>query len=288
MTALAEATAVHRAFGPVTAVEGVSLTVGPGEVVGLLGANGAGKTTLIRLLLGLLPPSAGAVLLFGQPPSGRARRRLGYVPQGLGLYQDLTPAENLAFARSVYGYSNGAGESVIRGTNQVVGQLPLGRQRQIAFAEALDHGPELLILDEPTSGVSPLGSARLWETIRDATEGGAGALVSTHNLEDAGQCDRLVIMAAGRVVAQGTVDSIVGQARAIAVHGDDWAAAFDALQQAGIPAALVGTTLRVPLAQAAGVRAALGELTARIEDVPATLEERFLELVHAGSGQVTG
>jgi ABC-type multidrug transport system ATPase subunit len=288
VTALAEADGVRRVFGSVTAVDGVSLAVGRGEVVGLLGANGAGKTTLIRLLLGLLPPSAGSVRLFGRPPSGPARRRLGYVPQGLGLYQDLTPAENLAFARLVYGYSNGTGDAVVRDAGQVVGQLPLGRQRQVAFAEALDHGPELLILDEPTSGVSPLGSARLWETIRDATEGGAGALVSTHNLEDAGQCDRLVIMAAGRVVAQGTADSIVGQARAVAVHSDDWAAAFDRLQRAGIPAALVGTALRVPVAQAAGARAALGELAAAIEDVPATLEERFLQLVQAGSGEVTG
>jgi ABC-2 type transport system ATP-binding protein len=286
VTALAEASAVRRVFGPVTAVDGVSLDVARGEVVGLLGANGAGKTTVIRLLLGLLPPSAGSVLLFGQPPSVQGRRRLGYVPQGLGLYQDLTPAENLAFARSVYGYSNGTGDSVARDTDQVVGQLPLGRQRQVAFATALDHGPELLILDEPTSGVSPLGSARLWETIRDATE--AGALVSTHNLDDAGQCDRLVIMAAGRVVAQGTADSIVGQAHAVAVHSDDWATAFDALQRAGMPATLVGATLRVPAAQPAGVRAALGGLAAAIEDVPATLEERFLQLVQAGSGQATG
>ena len=99
---LAECAGASRVFGRFTAVDGVDLAVGPGEVVGLLGANGAGKTTLIRMLLGLLPVSAGSVRLFGQPPSRASRRRVGYLPQGLGLYDDLTIAENLAFSRAVF------------------------------------------------------------------------------------------------------------------------------------------------------------------------------------------
>ncbi len=101
---LAECLAVSRRFGGFTAVDGVDLRLGRGEVVGLLGANGAGKTTLIRMLLGLLAPTAGQVRLFGGPPSRRSRRRVGYVPQTLGLYDDLTPAENLAFSASVFGH----------------------------------------------------------------------------------------------------------------------------------------------------------------------------------------
>ena len=105
--ALAQCVGVSRRFGNFTAVDGVNLQLGRGEVVGLLGANGAGKTTLIRMLLGLLATSEGQVLLFGEPPSRRTRQRIGYVPQTLGLYDDLTPAENLAFSEAVFGASRG-------------------------------------------------------------------------------------------------------------------------------------------------------------------------------------
>src|ERR1039458_470255 len=136
--ALAECVAVSRRFGDFTAVDQVNLSLHPGEVVGLLGANGAGKTTLIRMLLGLLPASAGQVLLFGGPPSRQARRRLGYVPQGLGLYDDLTSAENLAFSAAVFGRGRQAPqqEPLRRYGRVLVGDLPLGVQRQVAFAEA--------------------------------------------------------------------------------------------------------------------------------------------------------
>ncbi|HMK99240.1 MAG TPA: ABC transporter ATP-binding protein [Acidimicrobiales bacterium] len=284
MTVLARACAVSRSFGSFLAVDRVDLEVEQGEVVGLLGANGAGKTTVIRLLLGLLAPNLGEVALFGEPPSARTRRRLGYVPQGLGLYDDLTPAENLHFARSVFGTNIGGQDVVVADSRLTVGELPLGRQRQAAFTEALDHDPDLLVLDEPTSGVSPLAAARLWETIRDATDAGAGALVTTHNLEEAEQCDRLVVMAGGRVVAAGTVDHIVGRARSVVVDADEWTAAFAALQRAGIRAALVGTTLRIPSSTATVVRGALGGIGARLQEVPATLEERFLELVAPSAG----
>ena len=165
----------------------MDLTLGPGEVVGLLGANGAGKTTLIRMLLGLLPATAGQVRLFGGPPSRPARRRVGYVPQTLGLYDDLTPAENLAFSAAVFG--RGARATLPAGcaaTGVLVGDLPLGVQRRVAFTEALGHRPDLLILDEPTSGVDPLARARLWETIADAAQAGAGVLVTTHYMDEAG------------------------------------------------------------------------------------------------------
>ena len=277
---LAECRAVSRRFGAFTAVDGVDLRLGRGEVVGLLGANGAGKTTLIRILLGLLPATSGEVRLFGGPPSRQGRRRVGYVPQTLGLYDDLTPAENLAFSAAVFGRgARAALPGSLRGYGGVlVRDLPLGVQRRVAFTEALAHRPDLLILDEPTSGVDPLARARLWETITDAAGDGAGVLVTTHYMDEAGECSRLVIMAAGRVVAAGTAAQITGDARVSVVETGRWAEAFAALESAGLAVALAGRALRVPGAAPAAVREALGPLPAQVSEAPATLEERFFEL----------
>jgi ABC-2 type transport system ATP-binding protein len=283
---LAECQAVSRRFGGFTAVEGVNFRVGRGEVVGLLGANGAGKTTLIRILLGLLPATSGEVRLFGGPPSRQARRRVGYVPQTLGLYDDLTPAENLAFSAAVFGRgARAALPGSLRGYGGVlVRDLPLGVQRRVAFTGALAHRPDLLILDEPTSGVDPLARARLWETITDAAGDGTGVLVTTHYMDEAGECGRLVIMAAGRVVAAGTAAQITGDARVSVVETGRWAEAFAALEGAGLAVALAGRALRVPGASRAAVREALGPVPARVSEAPATLEERFFELTAAARG----
>ena len=286
--ALAQCRQVTRRFGPFTAVDRVDLRLDRGEVVGLLGANGAGKTTVIRMLLGLLATSGGEVELFGEPPSRRTRQRIGYVPQTLGLYDDLTPAENLEFSAAAFGIRGDGAVALpesLRGYSRtVVGSLPLGAQRGAAFAQALAHQPDLLILDEPTSGVDPLARARLWETVAEAAVAGTGVLVTTHYMEEAGECDRLLVMAEGRVVAEGTASQIIGGARVSVVETRSWAAAFDALEAAGLPAALVGRTLRVPGADPARVRQALAELPAQVTDGPATLDERFFELTLAAAG----
>jgi ABC-type multidrug transport system ATPase subunit len=284
MSALASCSKVTKRFGPFTAVREVDLEVWPGEIVGLLGANGAGKTTLIRMLLGLLSTSSGEVALFGEPPSRLTRSRIGYVPQGLGLYDDLSPAENLEFAAAIFGASGIAlPESVRPYARELVGSLPLGVQRRVAFAQALSHHPDLLMLDEPTSGVGPLGRARLWETIGDAAEAGVGVLVTTHYMEEAQECGRLVIMADGSVVAAGTAAEIVDNRQVILVEAESWSAAFSALEQAGLQVALAGRGLRVPGANPAQVRRALGDLPAVVRQVPATLEERFFELTQQAS-----
>jgi ABC-2 type transport system ATP-binding protein len=278
---LARTEDVSRRFGSFVAVDGVSVEVAPGEVVGLLGANGAGKTTLIRMLLGLLPATAGAVRLFGEPPSRRTRRRLGYVPQGLGLYDDLTVDENLRFVAWAFGVGPPALSGYLaRGRGTLVRDLSLGVRRRVAFAAALGHGPDLLVLDEPTSGVDPLGRATLWDTIRDSAERGAGALVTTHYMDEAEHCDRLVVMAGGRVAAAGTLHEIIGGARAVQVRARDWTRAHAALDAAGLPVALVGTALRLPGVEASEVRQALDRsgVEAAVDEGPATLEETFVAL----------
>lgn len=314
---LAECASVTRMFGPVAAVDHVDLRVSPGEVVGLLGANGAGKTTLIRMLLGLLRVSSGQVRLFGQLPSRLTRRRIGYVPQGLGLYDDLTVAQNLEFARAVFGApvpgaavpgAAVAGAAASRTqmpggalaelpaslqpyAQTTVGGLPLGVSRRVAFTTALAHHPDLLILDEPTSGVDPLARARLWETIQDAAEAAAGVIVTTHYMEEAEECTRLVVMAAGRVVAEGTSAGIVGERRTVVVDSADWAAALRLIEAAGLRAVLAGTSLRVPGAAPAAVERALagipgdggGSVAVHVHQEAATLEERFFELAAAPS-----
>lgn len=288
---LAECAGVTRRFGRFVAVDDVDLRVSRGEVIGLLGANGAGKTTLIRMLLGLLPVSAGEVRLFGEPPSRGTRRRIGYVPQTLGLYDDLTAAENLAFSAAVFGGGTRGGLPAALGPYRatLVGALPLGLQRRVAFAEALAHRPDLLVLDEPTSGVDPLARARLWETIGDAAAAGAGVLVTTHYMDEAGECSRLVVMAGGRVVAQGTAAEIAGHHQVTVVEADAWARAFGALEAASLPVALAGRSLRVPGAAPDDVRRALGGIEARVSQAPSTLEERFFQLTSTiGATEVPG
>ncbi len=280
MDALAEARQVSRRFGAVTAVSAVDLRIGRGEVVGLLGANGAGKTTLIRLLLGLLPPSDGGVRLFGSAPSITTRRRVGYVPQTLGLYAGLTVAENWAFTAAAFRNHGTALPADIRGYgDEIVGRLPLGTQRQVAFAVALSHRPELLILDEPTSGVGPLGSARLWEGIRQAADGAAGALVTTHNMEEAEQCDRLVVMADGKVVTTGTASEITAGRTVAEVRCADLNHAFALLDDNGFSVQASGTTLRA-VGPPAAIAALLtgGGVDATVGAVPANLEEAFVAI----------
>src|SRR6516164_6278173 len=277
---------VTRRFGRLTAVDDVSMQVQPGEVVGLLGANGAGKTTLIRMLLGLIAVTSGRVELLGGPPDRERRRRLGYVPQGLGLYGDLTAAENLLFSARAYDSAVPALPPALAGRADVlVRELPLGAQRQVAFLAALAHSPEVLVLDEPTSGVDALARAALWDTIRGQAEHGAGVLVTTHYMQEAQQCDRLLLMSNGQLVAQGSEADIIGATTAVAVRTGDWAQAFAALNAAGAPVMLAGRAIRVANADPGELEDVLkaAGIQATLQPVPATIEERMLVLARETS-----
>jgi ABC-2 type transport system ATP-binding protein len=281
MSSLVEMTGVSRRFGEILAVDRVDLTIGRGTVIGLIGANGAGKTTVMRMLLGLLRPSGGSVLLFGTPPSRATRSRIGYVPQNIGLYRDLTVAENMDFIVMAFGLRPPTLEDdLVEVRDTLVSDVSLGVQRRVAFSAALAHSPELLVLDEPTSGISALARARLWERIRAAAEAGAGVLVSTHSMDEADQCDDVVVMSKGAVVARGSVRDIVGSSRSVEVDASEWERAFATLEAAGLEPALVGTHLRLREESRQRAESALAAegVTATVTAVAATFEEIFVAL----------
>lgn len=279
-----EGRGLSRRFGDFVAVRSVDIEVERGEVVGLIGANGAGKTTLIRLLLGLVTPTEGDVRVFGEPPSLAARRRVGYVPQGLGLYDDLTVQENLDFAAAAFGHEPFELDGELQPSRtRLVRELSLGLQRRVAFAVALGHEPDLLVLDEPTSGVGAVGRTRLWDDIRRAAEEGAGVLVTTHYMSEAEQCDRLLVMVRGQVVSRGSASDIIGGALVVEVRSQSWDRVIEVLDDADLPIALVGSAVRVPDADPKDVAALLeaAGVDAHVELVPASFEEQFVSLAHA-------
>lgn len=285
--ALLASDAVSCRFGQVMAVSEVTMAVEAGEVVGLLGANGAGKTTLIRMLLGVLPVTSGRVRLLGGPPDRAHRRQLGYVPQGMGLYADLTVAENVAFVAELYRVPVPDLPTDLQPmAASLVGEVPLGTQRRLAFVCALLHSPRVLVLDEPTSGVDPLARADLWDTIREQARQGVGALVTTHYMQEAQQCDRLLLMSDGRLVGQGSERDVIGDTTAIEVTTDDWAAAFAALAAGGEAVSLAGRAVRVADGDPRRIDAELRQagVVAQVRSVPATLEERMTVLARSATG----
>ena len=273
---LVETDRVTKTFGDVTAVDRISMVVHPGEIVGLLGANGAGKTTLIRMILGLISASSGTILTLGQPAGRTDRSSIGYVPQGLGLYPELTVQENLDFVAAAFGVTSPPLESALAVlADRQVGSVPLGLRRRTAFAVARCHEPELLILDEPTSGVGPLGRAELWDMIHNAAESGAGVLVSTHYMDEAEECDRVLVMSNGQEVAAGEVSTIIGALQSVSVGGVD-EAAIDRLRSAGMTVLADGPRWRVVNGDLETISSIIG--TADVQYVPATFEEAFVKL----------
>ena len=199
----------------VVALDRVSLSIPPG-MFGLLGPNGAGKSTTFRMLCGLLPPSAGTLRVAGldlRHAASAARARIGYMSQKFSLYGNLSVGENLRFFSSAYNLSGrrqaertawALAEFELGPMADMASQdLSLGHKQRLAMACALMHDPDILFLDEPTSGVDPLARREFWSRINALAEGGVTILVTTHFMEEAEYCDRLAIMAEGEVLALG-------------------------------------------------------------------------------------
>lgn len=212
---------LQRRFGTFYAVRNLSFSVHRGEVFGLLGANGAGKSTTFRMLCGLLPATGGTLRVAGRnlrTARAGARGRIGYMAQKFSLYAGLTVRQNLKFFSSAYGLAGKQQRERINWAleafdlqplrNNISGELPLGFKQRLAMAAALMHNPEILFLDEPTSGVDPLARREFWHRINGLAEAGVTVLVTTHFMEEAEYCDRLVIMARGRVLAAGDPEGL--------------------------------------------------------------------------------
>ncbi|WP_414040376.1 ATP-binding cassette domain-containing protein [Acidithiobacillus sp. M4-SHS-6] len=292
-------------FGTFVAVDRVNLEVRRGEIFGLLGPNGAGKTTLIRMLCGLLPPSRG-VGRVGGFDIGRdrltLRAHIGYMSQRFSLYGDLSVEGNLRLFGGLYGLGGSAlrerteafvGFLGLRSyLRQPVGRLPLGLRQRLALACALLHGPEILFLDEATSGVDPIMRRQFWSLVAGLAEQGITVLVSTHYMDEAQHCHRLGLMQEGRLIAVGTPEELAGLAKArrgpvLSVTVEDFARAFALLRSRYPQAGLHGRRIRWQSLDPAGDGATVGKLLAEagldgsvaVEDP--SMEETFASFLEA-------
>ncbi|WNN49689.1 ATP-binding cassette domain-containing protein [Siccibacter colletis] len=220
-----EARQLTKKFGDFAATDRVDFTVQRGEIFGLLGPNGAGKSTTFKMMCGLLTPTAGKALVLDldlKTSSGKARQHLGYMAQKFSLYGNLTVAQNLRFFSGVYGLRGRAQNDKIARMSKAFGldtiadqptdALPLGFKQRLALVCALMHEPDILFLDEPTSGVDPLTRREFWLHINSMVEKGVTVMVTTHFMDEAEYCDRIGLVYHGKLIASGTPDDLKAQA----------------------------------------------------------------------------
>jgi ABC-2 type transport system ATP-binding protein len=288
---------LSKTFGSVRAVDNLDLDVRPGEVYGFLGPNGSGKSTTIRMLCGLLLPSAGEINVLGlQIPaqSEQLKRRIGYMTQRFSLYTDLTVRENLGFLAAIHGLKGKAGRQRIAEVTerywltelerQLAGTLSGGQKQRLALAGTVLHKPDLLFLDEPTSAVDPQFRREFWDSLFELADQGTTLLISTHYMDEAERCTRLAILDRGRIAVDGSPEELINR-----LPGQTWL--VRTLEQRrvqqlldGLPGVLsvaqIGKSLRVLTdthdeAQAriegklnqAGITAELQNVTPNLEDV---------------------
>jgi ABC-2 type transport system ATP-binding protein len=303
-----EARELVRDFGTFRAVDRVSFSVRPGEIFGLLGANGAGKTTVIKMLNGILPPTDGQGWVAGadmRRAGGLIKERIGYMSQAFSLYLDLTVEENVRLFAGIYGLDRRTtGDRLewilsmggLKGhESSLTGRLPMGFRQRLALGCALVHRPRVLFLDEPTSGVDPIGRRHFWDILaRLAREEGVAILITTHYMSEAEHCDHLALMYAGRIVADGSPADMKLQVedeagKLISVIADRPNQAVLALRRAGYAGvALHGTRVhlfcRDPVRDEERVREALESGGVQVESItarPLSLEDVFVYQVMA-------
>jgi ABC-2 type transport system ATP-binding protein len=297
-----------KRFGAFVAVDRVSLQVEQGEIFGFLGANGAGKSTTIRMLCGLLAPTSGTAIVQGidvaRDPEG-VKSRIGYMSQRFSLYEDLTVRQNLRFFGGVYGLRGGTYREREAWAIEMAGlsgkedrltrALPGGWRQRLALACAVMHRPQVVFLDEPTSGVDPLSRRRFWRLIDDMSRDGVTIFVTTHYLDEAEYCHRLALIHAGTLAALGTVDELKRVFAGRAVLEVSAPRANEALESLAaepwvLETSVFGTRVHVVVADADDGARRVRELLQRSGNVPAaverilpSLEDVFIHHVEAAS-----
>ncbi len=295
-----------RSFGEETAVDGLTLDVTPGELFGLVGPDGAGKTTTLRMLAGVLPPSAGQGIVCGvdvaRDPEG-AKPHIAYMPQQFGLYQELTVRENIHFyadlyrvqradraerLERLYAFSNlGSFEARLAGT------LSGGMKQKLSLCCALIHQPEVLLLDEPTFGVDPISRRDLWLILHEMVEDGVTVLVSTSYLDEAERCDRVALLNGGKILALDTPQKLLtflpGEVASVQIPNPRPARDHIRKIPGVISTALFGNSVHALLSDSIEAKGRLAEALEEagfkptsIKVVEPSLEDVFLHLVRGG------
>jgi ABC-type multidrug transport system ATPase subunit len=291
---------LHKSFGARKVVDGLSLRVPEGEICGFLGGNGSGKTTTIRLLCGLLTPDAGGGTCLGLDVIREAlliRRQIGYMTQRFSFYTDLTVAENLSFVARLYEIPER--ERAVRETlarmgladraDQLAGELSGGWKQRMALAACILHAPRLLLLDEPTAGVDAMARRDFWDMIIEMAADGMTVLVSTHYMDEAERCHRVVYLSGGRLVVQGRAEDVVREAKLVVFEATGAGMDLLARRLRGEPGAesvtvFGGSVRAVGTDQPALERAiatAGGGASITWRQVPARLDDVFIHLLRA-------
>lgn len=301
-----ESRGLTRRFGAFTAVDRIDLRVPRAQIYGFLGPNGSGKSTTIRMLCGLLTPSAGEARVLGHRVPGDVealKQQIGYMTQRFSLYEDLDVQENLDFMADIYCLPRATRRAriaaqleryhLVEQRRQRAGTMSGGQKQRLALAAATLHAPPLLFLDEPTSAVDPQSRRDFWETLFALVAEGTTILVSTHYMDEAERCHRLAILQRGRIVADGTPSELYAgmEARVVEVETDEPGRARAALDGLGhiLSVTQLGVRLRVLVAMAAAdapdlVRATLAAagIASGVQMVHPSLEDVFVLATGAG------
>ena len=296
-----------KSFSGKTVVDNVDLTVNRGEIVGFLGPNGSGKTTTIRMICGLLKPNAGSGTCLGydvRTESEKIKLEVGYMTQRFSFYEDLTIRENLDFVARLYDLrprEKFVDDTLVRlglsnRQHQLAGTLSGGWKQRLALAACVMHQPQLLLLDEPTAGVDPKARREFWDEIHELAADGLTVLVSTHYMDEAERCHRIVYIAYGKVVARGTVPEVIEASglHTIVVRGGDAAALTRKLRHVeGVEqVAPFGTDLHVvgldPALLHKNVRAAIAGSGATAAEDATSLEDVFIRLMNNSRDNFAG
>jgi len=306
------ATSLTRTFGDFVAVDAISFEIHAGEIWGFLGPNGSGKSTTIRMLCGVLEPSAGHAQVLGYDVARdpeNVKLRIGYMPQGSTLWNDLTVEEHLRFYAGLFGFYGSAQDAAVnewlervtltKRRGDIAGALPGGFRKRLAFACALIHKPQMVFLDEPTAGVDPVARREFWDLIVELADAGTTVMVTTHYLDEAEHCDQLAFIYGGHIIARGSPQMLKrgqGEGTTIEILSSENIAILNAVDD--LPyvrsASLYGASLHVTLASSPDVDRLRSFLAERDMQVPElapitpSLEDVFAALVsspQAGAGR---